>query len=203
MRLQHLKDLTGPSSDSDNNVFLSALSSLLMLVRDERTPPSIRPYFFGATLFALDKNDRGVSAVGCTLHHLAAKLAMNKVLVEMADLLAPDQLGFGVSGGAEAAVNSGRLYLHNIDPHQALLKLDFMHTFNSVCRDKLLAAVHDLAPPLSTLLTLLLHPPFGETRSYSLKRESSRVTLWAFSFLSLSFPAPLSLEVRVSCVLFG
>ena len=148
MRLQHLKDLIGRSSDSDNNVFLSALSSLLMLVLDERTPPSIHPYFFGAPLFALDKNDRGVSAIGCTLRHLAAKVAMNNVLVEMADLLVPDQLGFGVSGGAEAAVNSGRLYLHNIDPHQVLLKLDFMNPFNSVCRDKLLAAVHDLAPDL-------------------------------------------------------
>ena len=39
---------------------------------------------------------------------------MNKVLVEMLDLLAPDQLGFGVRGGAEAAVHSGRLYLHNL-----------------------------------------------------------------------------------------
>ena len=96
----------------------------------------------------MDKNDRGVSAIGCTLRHLAAKVAVNKVLVEMADLLAPDQLGFGVSGGVEATVNSGRLYLHNIDHHQALLKLDFMNAFNSVCRDKLLAAVHDLAPDL-------------------------------------------------------
>ena len=63
---------------------------------------------------------------------------MNKVLVEMLDLLAPDQLGFGVRGGAEAAVHSGRLYLHNLDPHQAFLKLDFKNTFNSVCRDKFL-----------------------------------------------------------------
>ena len=113
-------------------------------------PLYIGPYFFGATLFALDKNDGGVRpiAVGCILRRLAAKVAVNKVLVEMADLLAPDQLGFGVSGSAEAAVRSGRLYLHNLDPHQALLKLEFMNVFNSVRRDKLLAAVQDLAPDL-------------------------------------------------------
>ena len=150
LKPQHLKDLTGPSSDCDNNVLLSAFASSLMLVLDGRTPPSIRPYFFAATLFALDKNDGGVRAisVGCTLRRLAAKVAVNKVLVEIADLLAPDQLGFGVSGGAKAVVHSGRLYLHNLDPHQVFLKLDFMTAFNLVRRNKLLAAVQDLAPDL-------------------------------------------------------
>ena len=43
LRPQRLKDLMGPSSDSDNNIFLSALASFLMLVLDGRMPPSIYP----------------------------------------------------------------------------------------------------------------------------------------------------------------
>ena len=87
-------------------------------------------------------------AVGCTLCRLAAKVASGKVLEDMAALLAPRQLGFGVKGGVEAAVHSARLYLRNLEPQQVLLKLDFKNAFNSVCRDKMLSAVHVLVPVL-------------------------------------------------------
>ena len=87
-------------------------------------------------------------AVGCTLRRLAAKVASGRVLEEMASLLAPRQLGYGVKGGVEAAVHSARLYIHNLKPQQALLKLDFKNAFNSVRRDKMLTAVSVLAPDL-------------------------------------------------------
>ena len=52
-------------------------------------------------------------AVGCTLRRLVAKIAGNKVTDDISSLLAPQQLGFGVKGGAEAAVHAPRQYLHS------------------------------------------------------------------------------------------
>ena len=66
-------------------------------------------------------------------------------MAEMGALLAPRQLGYGVKGGCEAAVHSARLYLDNLLEDHAILKLDFKNTFNSVRRDTMLEAVHDLA----------------------------------------------------------
>ena len=62
--------------------------------------------------------------------------------------MTPRQLSFGVKGGVEAAVHSARLYLCNLEPQQVLLKLDFKNAFNSVRRNKMLSAVHVLAPVL-------------------------------------------------------
>ena len=87
-------------------------------------------------------------AVGCTLRRLAAKVASNKALEDMATMLSPHQLGYGVKGGAEAVVHSARLFLRNLKPDQALLKLDFKNAFNSVHRDKMLSSVLDLAPDI-------------------------------------------------------
>ena len=53
--------------------------------------------------------------MGCTLRRLAAKVACFSAIEEMADLLAPKQLGYGVSGGAEAAVHAARLFVHNLE----------------------------------------------------------------------------------------
>ena len=64
-------------------------------------------------------------ALGCMPHHLAAKVVSSKVEKDMAAVLAPKQLGYGVKNGAEAAAHSARLFFHNSKPQQALLKLDF------------------------------------------------------------------------------
>ena len=150
LRPQHLKDLISPSANAGGQSLLAALASFLELVLEGKTPPSIRPYFFGASLIALEKKDGGVRpiAIGCTLRHLAAKVAGGKVMEDMGSLLAPRQLGYGIRGGCEAAVHAARLYLLNINPNHVLLKLDFRNAFNSVRRDKMLEAVQDLAPEL-------------------------------------------------------
>ena len=62
------------------------------------------------------------------------------------DLLAPWQLGYGVSGGAEAAVHAARLYFGQLQDNHALVKLDFRNAFNSVHRDKMLESVEGLVP---------------------------------------------------------
>lgn len=49
-------------------------------------------------------------AVGCTLRCLVAKIASRSVMEEMADLLSPRQLGYGIQGGAEAAADAARFF---------------------------------------------------------------------------------------------
>ena len=69
LRPQHLKDLIGPSSEGGGHALLSGLASFLSLVLSGRTPLSIRPYFFGANLCALEKKDGGGGeAYSCRLH---------------------------------------------------------------------------------------------------------------------------------------
>ena len=87
-------------------------------------------------------------AVGCTLCRLVAKVASSKVQEEMATLLAPKQLGYGVKSGVEAAIHSARLFLNNISPLKELMKLDFENAFNSLQRDKMLSSVGELAPDI-------------------------------------------------------
>ncbi len=93
-------------------------------------------------------------AVGCTLRRLVAKIAGRKVSDEMAELLAPRQLGFGVRNGAEAAVHAARQFLHNKDPSHAVVKLDFTNAFNSVRRDFVLSAVQSLCPTIYSFVHL-------------------------------------------------
>ena len=152
LRPQHLKDLIGTSAieGSASYQLLTALSSFANLVLEGRTPPSIRPAFFGASLIALEKKGGGIRpiAVGSTLRRLVAKAASAIMKTKMSALLAPTQLGFGIKGGVDAAIHAARYYLHHLTPHHAVVKLDFRNAFNSVRRDKMLNAVLDLAPEL-------------------------------------------------------
>ena len=55
LRSRHLKDLIGPGVGSGREVLLPALASFARLVLSGNTPSSIRPFFFGANLIALQK----------------------------------------------------------------------------------------------------------------------------------------------------
>jgi len=52
-----------------------------------------------------------------------------------AALLAPSQLGFGIAGGAEAAIRAARRYVDNMMPGQVFMKIDFKNAFNTLRRD--------------------------------------------------------------------
>ncbi len=121
---------------------------------DGRTPEEGRPFFGGAPLVALQNKCGGVRpiAVGCTLRCLVAKVAGFSVVGDMAALLAPHQLGYGVSGGAEAAVHAARKFLSNLDPEHAIVKLDFSNAFNSIRRDSMLEAIRSHAPSIYPLV---------------------------------------------------
>ena len=138
------------SDDSSCQVLLPTLASFVQLVLEGRTPLSIRPIFFGANLTALHKKGGGIRpiTVSCTLHHLVTKIAAGKVKEELTSLLAPQQLGFGIKGGAEAAVHAARMYAGDLDDHHWIGKLGLKNAFNYLRRDKMLLAIWELAPAL-------------------------------------------------------
>ena len=129
---------------------LSSLADLLTLTLEGRTPPAIRPLFFGANLTALRKKSGGIRpiAVGSTIRRLALKCACLYALESIPHLLSPHQLGFGVPGGAEAANHASRIYLNHLPPQKALLKIDFRDAFNTIRCDKMLEAVEAHIPEL-------------------------------------------------------
>ena len=53
-----------------DSAFLSALTALVNLVISGEVPPLVSPFFFDASLLALNKADGGIRAIaiGCTLH---------------------------------------------------------------------------------------------------------------------------------------
>ena len=150
LRPQHLKDLTGSSAEKGGRDLRQALTSFVNLVLQGRTPSSVRPFFFGATLVALRKKEGGIRpiAVGNTLRRLVAKCAGHCVTGTMQTHLAPKQLGYGTPLGGEAAAHAARIYLHNMAPDHLMLKLDFRNAFNCLRRDRMLEAVRNWAPEL-------------------------------------------------------
>ena len=94
-------------------------------------------------------------AVGYTLRRFVAKIAGIRVLEDMATLLAPCQLGYGIRGGAEAVVHAARRYLNELQSDHAMVKLDFKNAFNTVHRDKMLKAVEVLPPTIYPFIHLM------------------------------------------------
>lgn len=71
-------------------------------------------FSFGAALVAaLEKKSVRPLARGCTLCRLAAKCAGISVREEMGELLDPRQLGYGITGGAEAEAHAARIYVES------------------------------------------------------------------------------------------
>ena len=139
------------TAGDEDSAFLQTLASFSGLIGDGRR--QFVPSFL-VPLWWHWRSLGGVRpiAVGCTLRQLLAKIAGQLVVDEMAELLSPRQLGYGVRGGAEAAVHAGRKYLQDLPSGHVLLKLDFKNAFNSIRRDKMLEAVRDLAPDIYPLV---------------------------------------------------
>ena len=97
LRPQHLKDMVSPRGDGAAGNLVRSLATFTALVLSGEVPVSIRPFFFGANITALQKKDGRIRpiAVGCTLHRLLAKVTGARVMEEMGALLAPRQPGYG------------------------------------------------------------------------------------------------------------
>ena len=181
LRPQHLKDMvsSGPS-EPHLSPLLSALASFSDLVLKGEVPPSVRPYFFGARLLALDKNGGGIRpiAIGGCLRRLVAKVACRRVSMDMSELLAPHQLGFGVKGGVEAAIHSAHCFLDCLPAGEVMIKVDFSNAFNSAHRDCMLEVIRDLYPDIFSLVHSAHSSPSSLYWLYFQLRVSSKVTRW-------------------------
>ncbi len=153
LRPQHLKDLL--LGAPDDSPLLVAITDLTNFLLEGKTPPTVRGTLFGATLLAISKKSGGVRpiAVGYVWRRLAAKVACSYVKDASAALLAPRQLGFGVPGGAEAAVHAARRYLMHMERGKVLIKTDFRNAFNTVRRDAILEAINKHYPELLPFVT--------------------------------------------------
>ena len=147
---QQLKDLLQlVGAENLECQLMIALADFCFRVFHGVVPGIVIPLFFEPSLVALKTRTGGVRpfAVGCTLRWLAAKTAGRKVLDEMKDLLSPRQLGYGIRGGAEAAIHTTRRFLFG-NQKDAIVKLAFVNAFNSVQRDCVLSTVQSLCPIL-------------------------------------------------------
>ena len=166
LRPQHLKDLLactgigravdsvgdGVTGDSGQVIhpLLLAITDLINLLLAGDTPTCVRATLFGGSITAISKKGGGIRpiAVGYTWRRLAGKVACSLVSERAAALLSPRQLGFGVKGGAEAAVHACRRYVENMPHGHVFVKIDFTNAFNTVRRDVILEAVAQHLPDL-------------------------------------------------------
>ena len=147
LRPQHLKDMTDRQVGS---TLIESLTCFINLVLSGKVPVWVRPFLFGAGLFAFNKKGGCVRpiAVGLALRRLAAKVACRSVSEQCAAFLKPCQLGVGVKGGAEALAHGARRFLDCMPSSHVFVKLDFKNAFNSVRRDIVREAVASNAPCL-------------------------------------------------------
>ena len=118
--------MAGSTDDSLQQAFVDFLNLMLAGAFDQEVSSII-----------FDGGVRPI-CVGYTLRRLAAKCANSHVINRRSQVLQPQQLGVGVSGGAEAAVHAARKLVSNLPAGHVVVKLDFSDAFNCVRRDLIL-----------------------------------------------------------------
>ena len=122
--------------------------------------------------------------------------------MDMSELLAPHQLGFGVRGGVEAAIHSARRFLDGLPAGEAMIKLDFSNAFNSVRQDRMLEAIRDLCPVIFSLVHSAYSSPSSLYWENEVLFSASKVTCWVPSYSVSPFTSFTSTSVLISgCLL--
>ena len=148
---QHIRDLLAGATD---DCLQQALVDFVNLMLTGAFDEEVNSIIFGGRLIALSKKDGGIRPIsgGYTLRRLAAKCANSSVIGRRSEALQPQQLGAGVSGGAEAAVHTVRRLVENLLPGHVIVKLDFSNAFNSVRRDLILDSIAANTPEIYRLV---------------------------------------------------
>ena len=170
LKPQHLKGMVSSRpSEPHLSPLLSVSASFSDLILKFEVPQSVSPI-----------NGGGVSpiAIGGCLRSLVAKVACCRVSMDMSELLAPHQLGFGVKGGVEAAIHSAHCFLDCLPAGEAMIKVDFSNAFNSAHRDCMLEVIRDLYPDIFSLVHSAHSSPSSLYWLYFQLRVSSKVTRW-------------------------
>ena len=127
-----------------------AITDLINFLLSGGVPQFARATLFGGSITAIAKKGGGVKPieVGYTWRRLTEKVAGRLVSARAVTLLAPKQLGFGVTGGTEAAVQVCRRYVENMPQGHVFVKIDFMNAFNTLRCDVILEAVERHLPEM-------------------------------------------------------
>ena len=150
LRPQHIRDAMVPGFEDE---LIRQLSALVNLLARGEAAPDARPFFCGATLVALRKEDatHRPIAVGETLQRLVCKSLAMVAKADARDILEPLQVGVGTPGGVEAVPHVCRKWfaMHSQDQNRVLANLDIENAFNSLNRQESVAATRALFPSLA------------------------------------------------------
>eukprot|EP00662_Eupelagonemidae_sp_cell21_P011153 gene11153-biopygen103053 len=135
LRPQHLKDAIRPTLAACS---ATSAADLVNVFVSGRAPLAMAPYLAGARLAALGKDDGDVRpiAVGSTWRRTPARCLCAETRNEATKLLAPLQVGVGLSMGGEAFVHVVRQWCerHRDCADAVLCLLDWRNAFQGVCR---------------------------------------------------------------------
>lgn len=150
-RLEHLQAIVGAGGRD-------TLYKLCNHILAGGVPAEARPYFAGARLFALAKEQGGVRPIACgeVLRRVVATMVCRQLKSEFAEYFAsgplggqqiPAQLGVGVRGGGEVMVHGLQVALEN-NPTWCLCTVDWRNAFNQCSRARMLCEVASHFPSL-------------------------------------------------------
>ena len=119
LRPQHIRDAMVPGFEDE---LIRQLSALVNLLARGEAAPDARPFFCGATLVALRKEDatHRPIAVGETIRRLVSKSLAMGAKADARDILEPLQVGVGTPGGVEAVPHVCRKWfaMHSQDQNR-------------------------------------------------------------------------------------
>ena len=153
LRAEHLKDALRTPIESVNESSLSAITTMVNLFLSGKCPTSLAPFIAGAPLLALKKRSGGIRpiAVGEIWRRLTSKSAVSAVRHKAATLLAPLQVGVGISGGAEAVIHATQALTQALgqDSSRVMFTVDAQNAFNQISRTIMVREVRKHFPELA------------------------------------------------------
>ena len=151
-RRSHLREAVLCPSTSLANQTISILTRFVNLLAKGRTPPSVIPHLYGASLLACHKKNGGLHpiTVAEVLRRLTSKCLSFAVRSAAFARIAPLQLGVSVKGGCEAVIHSVSHLMSSSQPDQRwVLLLDFTNAFNTINRNSMFEEFRAHIPGLS------------------------------------------------------
>ena len=163
MRVEHLHDAISIPTGDEGGRISKTLAEVASNLAQGFAPDALGPWLAGAFLFPIRKKDGGVRpiAVGEVLRRLVSKVCCH-ALKEQTDIFFSGigQVGVGIKGGAEAAVQAVRLSLGDLHLNQKMaLKVDISNAFNEVSRQAILAELQEHFPMLEQWFRLCYAQP--------------------------------------------
>ena len=124
LRPAHLQLLMGFKVGEAGASLKHALTKLMNFLIRGAAPDFILGALFGGSLCALEKENADVRpiVVGSTYRRLAVKVALRPLTSTLGGHFSPIQLGFGCSGGCEAAAHATRSFYRNLTHDNVLVK---------------------------------------------------------------------------------